>query len=155
MNRWQTFVRSISFFTVSLALMLFFLAPVASARVMSPLEMSAIERVFNAEVKDGTFTVDVTFPVDNRLRVGAAVISLPENETGTIDSIIITGPNGDRELGCEGLKVENGTDLIQSCGGPAYLEIGETRYQAQGSNFQPNPDVNLEVKLAAEISNKL
>jgi hypothetical protein len=72
------------------------------------------------------------------------VVSLePPDQTGTIDAIVITRPNGKREFACAGLKVQNGTDLIKSCGGPAVLETGETTYVAMGSGFAPNPNAVL------------
>lgn len=71
----------------------------------------------------------------------------PDDETGTIDAIVITRPNGEREFACAGLKVQNGTDLIKSCGSPAILEAGKTSYMAMGSGFAPNPNVTLSVDL--------
>jgi hypothetical protein len=75
------------------------------------------------------------------------IVSLPDSETGKIDNIVITGSEGQREFGCAGLQVTNGTDLVQECGGPAVLKAGQTTYEAKGSDFAPNPDVSFSVDL--------
>lgn len=129
------------FLAVTLVFTLFLLSPNATALIGMP--------DFDVSVMEGSFNVDVSdIDVQKDLIIGSAVVSLPEGETGTIDQIVITGPDGQREFGCENIKVENGTDLIKSCGGPAYLKAGKTKYQARGSNFQPNPNVKLGIDLS-------
>ena len=84
------------------------------------------------------------------ITIGSAIVSLPKGETGTIDKLVITRKDGAqeiREFGCSNLKIQNGTDLIQSCGGLAALKPGETIYEAQGSDFKPNPNVTLSISL--------
>lgn len=86
------------------------------------------------------------------LRIASAVVSLPEGETGLIEQIKITNtslPMGENEIefGCVNLKVQNGTDLIKSCGGPAYLKAGNTKYEAKGSKFNPESKVAFSIKL--------
>ncbi len=91
------------------------------------------------QITNGSFSYINTEPVPKYIKVRSATVEgLPPGETGTIDEIIITGPNGKREYGCSGINnVEDGTDLVQSCGGPAVLKAGSTTYEAKGSNFQP------------------
>ena len=84
------------------------------------------------------------------IAVRKAILSLPKEETGSIDSIVITGPDGQRIFGCQNIKVENGTDLIKACGGPAVLQPGpNTTYQAVGSNFGPEKDLTFSVTLSS------
>jgi hypothetical protein len=99
-------------------------------------------------VEGGDFKYSVTRNLPVSATIRSAVVALaPVSETGTIDAIVITGPNGKREFACSGLKVQNGTDLIQSCGGPAVLESGDTTYTAIGSGFSPNSKTRLSVDL--------
>ena len=81
--------------------------------------------------------------------VRSAIVSLPEGESGNIDEIIITGPEGQREFGCFNIKgVKNGTNLISDCGGPAVLKAGKTVYKAKGSGFDPESNVtDFSIKL--------
>lgn len=104
-------------------------------------------RVGPIPIKGGSFNIHSVGSI-NQQTVRSAIVALePANETGTIEAIVITGPEGERELGCPNLKVENGIDLIQSCGGPAVLKAGETTYMAKGSGFDPNSEVILSVNL--------
>lgn len=102
------------------------------------------------QITKGKFSVDVKAKVPSQVTIRRAVVSLPSGETGKVNKIIITGPNGKREFGCQGIKVKDGTDLIKACGGPAILEAGTTSYIAEGSNFGPNPDTKLKVDLDPE-----
>lgn len=130
---------------VTLALSLFVLAQNAIALVGMP----SVDRMFDVPITGGEFSVNVpNIEVPKDLRVSSAIVSLPNGETGTIDEIIITGPNGEREFGCVNVKVQNGTDLIKSCGGVAYLKAGKTTYQAKGSNFNPQNSVELGIDLS-------
>lgn len=133
------------FLVITLVFSLFWYSQSAIAAMGMPAIDSILESV---QIEEGKFSVDVadiSIPTD--LRVGSAVVSLPDGETGTIDEISITGSNG-KIFGCKNLKVQNGTDLIKSCGGPAYLKTGKTTYQARGSNFQPQADVKFSVELS-------
>ncbi|MEO1427787.1 MAG: hypothetical protein AAFV71_01725 [Cyanobacteria bacterium J06633_8] len=99
-------------------------------------------------IEGGSFKVNPVKPLNHQATIRSAVVALePANETGTIDAIVITGPDGKREFGCAGLKIKNGTDLIKSCGGPAILEPGATSYMAIGSGFAPNSNAKLSVDL--------
>ncbi|MDJ0508326.1 MAG: hypothetical protein QNJ64_03570 [Crocosphaera sp.] len=88
--------------------------------------------------------------------VRSAIVSLPEGESGNIDEIVITGPDGQREFGCFNIKgVANGTNLISDCGGPAVLKAGNTVYQAKGSGFNPESDItNFSIKLCDTFAAK-
>ena len=144
MNLLKRLWRSSSFLAITLVFSLFLFSQSAFALVGMP-EIDSIFR--EVQISGGEFEVDVTVPVKNKSRIGSAVVSLPPGETGTIDEIAITGPEG-KIFGCVNIKVTTGTDLIKSCGGPAYLIPGDTRYQAKGSNFQPQPDVEFGVELS-------
>ncbi|MEM8675533.1 MAG: hypothetical protein AAGF83_16915 [Cyanobacteria bacterium P01_G01_bin.67] len=138
-------VRNLSIVAITFAFLMFLVAPAA----MAASNMRAVESIVESiEIKDGGFDVNVPGSVPEKLRIAFAVVALPAGETGIINSIAITGPDGQREFGCENLKVTNGTDLIQSCGGPAYLAPGKTTYMAKGSNFQPQGDVKFSIKLS-------
>lgn len=135
-------------FAVAFSFLLFFFPATAMAD-SSPI-MRAMEEIISksAPIKGGILKVDRSTDIPSPGgTVRKAVLSLPDGETGTIDSIVITGPGEVREFGCSGLKVQNGTDLIKACGGPAVLKPGPTTYQASGSNFGPEPDVTLSVAL--------
>ncbi|MFP4409972.1 hypothetical protein [Coleofasciculus sp.] len=103
-------------------------------------------------VENGKFDVDTQVRCLNKPKViRAAIVSLyPATATGSIDQIVITGPNGKREFGCTPRKVVQGTDLIAACGGPAVLEAGDVRYQAQGSGFGEEP-VKLGITFSSEF----
>lgn len=134
------------------------LAVILTCSVLLFLQNAIAEETlsFSIDVKGSQFIITpVTGTLDKKLRISSAVVSLPENETGIIDKIIITGPNGEREFGCVNLKVTNGTDLIKSCGGPAYLNVGNNTYEAQGSKFEPKCNFKLGIKLTQDVSTAL
>ncbi|AFZ38289.1 hypothetical protein Sta7437_4858 (plasmid) [Stanieria cyanosphaera PCC 7437] len=146
MNSLKKILQLSKFLAVALVFSLFLFSQNAIAKNITG--MSAIEEMFEADIQGGNFTVDAKdLDFKNNLRVGSAVLSLPPDETGTIEEIAITGPSG-KIFGCVNIKVQNGTDLIKSCGGPAYLVPGKTKYYAKGSNFQPQTDLKLRVKLS-------
>lgn len=103
----------------------------------------------HVSIERGGFEVPSdTKNISHQETIRSAVVTLvPENETGTINQIAITGANGEVEFGCSNLRVQNGTDLIKECGGPAVLEPGETTYQARGSGFAPSGNATLIVDL--------
>jgi hypothetical protein len=145
MNSLKKLLQWSKFLAVTLVFSLFLYSQ--SAIAQNATGMSAMERMFEADIRGGTFTVDARdLDVKNDFRVGSAVLALPEGETGTIAEIAITGPSG-KIFGCKNIQVQNGTDLIKSCGGPAYLKAGKSTYSARGSNFQPQTDLKLKVKL--------
>ncbi len=148
MSLLKKLLRGAKILAVSLVFTLVFFSPVAMAATSSytgssinPLRMIHINQ-------EGAFKVNKVGSIKQETTIRSAVVSLqPPDETGTIEAIVITGLNGKREFACAGLKVQNGTDLIQSCGGPAILVTGETTYTAMGSGFTPNPNASLSVDL--------
>jgi len=101
-------------------------------------------------IVNGSFDVSVTGILKEDTRIGSAGISLPPGgETGVIEEIIITGPDGEIEYGCQNVKVTTDIDLIMQCGGAAYLLQGSTTYRAKGSGFKPELETTLTVDLAA------
>ena len=101
-------------------------------------------------IVDGSFDVSVTGTLIEDTRIGSAVISLPPGgETGVIEQIIITGPDGKIEYGCQNQPVKTGSNLIMECGGPAFLIQGSTTYTAKGSGFEPELKTTLTVDLQA------
>ncbi len=124
----------------------FFLVVFASAAIAAPSNFAdAVAKC--VLIADGAFSVKAMGPVPSQATVTSAVVSLPPNEAGIIKEIAITGPDGQKEFGCQNLKVQNGTDLIKACGGPAVLKAGDTTYQASGSNFGPDTTSILSVTL--------
>jgi hypothetical protein len=145
MNSLKKLLQWSKFLAVTLVFALFLHSQSAIA-AMGMTEINSLLR--NAEIKNGVFEVpNITTEIAKDLRIGSAVLSLPEGETGTIEEIAITGPDG-IIFGCKNLKVQNGTDLIKSCGGPAYLKAGKSIYFAKGSNFQPETNIKFSVKLS-------
>jgi hypothetical protein len=101
-------------------------------------------------IVNGSFDVSVTGTLQEDTRIGSAIISLPPGgESGVIEKIIITGPDGKIEYGCQDEPVTTGINLIRECGGPAYLLQGSTTYSAKGSGFEPELDTTLTVDLQA------
>ncbi|NER33673.1 MAG: hypothetical protein F6J93_06385 [Oscillatoria sp. SIO1A7] len=102
-------------------------------------------------IQDGSFNVETVSDLPMDITIRSAIVTLPPGETGTIDTILITRPynqdgcpetilDGESvciEFGCSWIEVENGTDLIPACGGPAVLKAAETTYHANGSHFGP------------------
>ncbi|NEQ98381.1 MAG: hypothetical protein F6K30_16955 [Cyanothece sp. SIO2G6] len=123
-------------------------------------------------IEDGSFSYSVTRDVSEDFTVRSAIVSLPEGETGMIDSILITRPDEGKgcpgagsividgkpvcvEFGCSGIKVENDTDLVAACGGPAVLKASETTYTAKGSDFKPQATFNdFSIELCDDFAKK-
>lgn len=145
MNTMKKLVRNLAMVAVTFT----FLSFLSTSSAVALTNMPAVDSVFKRiQIKDGEFDLQVTRSIPQKIRIGHAVISLPDGETGEINEIAINGPQGQKEFGCKNLDVQNGTDLILSCGGPAYLEKGQTTYMAKGSKFQPEGDVTLMVELS-------
>jgi hypothetical protein len=140
----QGFTRG--FFCCLLALAVV-LVPVSKAFASPPAIDGGLAFVEKVPIKDGKFTAtartNVPGPHDGApgkpIRIEQALVSLsPDSlKEGVVRSIKITGPKG-VEFGCVNLKVQDGTDLIKSCGGPALLEPGDTLYEASGDDFGPD-----------------
>lgn len=143
--------------SVTLSILMFSFPTTAkadSSMSMKPIE-DAIVRII--QIKNGKFELKIpsadipVIPVHSDLTVRSAVVTLPASETGTLEKIIITGPTGEREFGCFNIKIKNGSDLIKSCGGPAVLKAGNTTYEAKGSDFSPQADVEFAVSLRPDF----
>ncbi|HLO85443.1 MAG TPA: hypothetical protein VK203_10630 [Nostocaceae cyanobacterium] len=147
MNLLKKLIHSAKFWAVTFSCLSFltFCFP-ATATAGTKLLVDQIQEC--AFINGGSFSVDKTGDVPLTTVITSAILSLPANETGIIESIVITGPDGQREFGCENIKVKNGTDLIKACGGNAFLKAGKTNYKAKGSNFQPILDTVFSVNLS-------
>ncbi len=140
----------VKFFAFTLALFILFSSNVAIAsQIPTPFPLKI-------DISGGTFSVDtkeIDSPLTDKVVVRRAILSLPSDQKGTINSIQITAPTvakpeGGLIFGCNNIKVKDGTDLIKACGGPAeLLPGGKLRYKAEGSGFDPNETVSFEVKL--------
>ena len=134
-------------FTVLLVISCF---PTAAMAISLPKAGDFLGLPQSVPIVDGSFDVSVTGTLKEDTRIGSAVISLPPGgETGVIEQIIITGPDGKIEYGCQNQPVTTGSNLIQECGGPAYLLKGSTTYTAKGAGFDPELDTTLTVDLQA------
>lgn len=92
------------------------------------------------------------------LRVGSAIVKLPVGVTGVVKSLQISqvDDKGDKTViyGCSNLKVENGTDLNVSCGGPSYLPANQPlQYNATIAGFKRG--TKFAITLAASPSRRL
>lgn len=144
MNLSKKLLQPLKVIAVTLAFSLFFLSQNAIAQISIP----PIIRMFEVNIDGGSFHVDVPSKIESNSRVGSAIVSLPKGESGVINKIVITGPDGSREFGCSDIKVQEGTDLIKTCGGPAYLKAGKTTYSAKGSGFSSERTVELGIDLS-------
>ncbi len=147
MNSLKKSVRLAKILVVALSFLILCFSTPALADTINLTDAAAKDLLESIQITKGKFSVDVKAKVPGQITVRRAVVSLPSGETGKINKIVITGPNGKREFGCQGIQVKDGTDLIKACGGPAVLEAGKTSYIAEGSDFGPNPDAKLKVDL--------
>lgn len=147
MNSLKQFVNSFKILAATFALLCLFSSAAIAAQETCIQEGPA-------SIHDGSFEVQTISDIKEDFTVRSAIVSLPDGETGTIDNILITRPDEGKgcpgagskvidgtpvcvEFGCSGIKVENGTNLVSACGGPAVLKAAKTTYQAQGSHFEP------------------
>lgn len=151
-------LRKLSIHLVEIALMaltILFLCVPGSAMADSSTLLKTLQGAISEqiEITGGGFSISppLETAVPQPITIRSAVVSLPEGETGTLEKIIITGPTGEREFGCFNIKIQNGTDLIKSCGGPAVLEAGKTLYEAQGNHFAPDLDTTFSVSLTSDF----
>ncbi|MBD2666021.1 hypothetical protein [Richelia sinica] len=137
-------------FAFALSLLIFFGASTGTANAASGQFFDTISEC--VPVINGSFNVNLPGPVDNTTIIRSALVSLvPSGQSGLINSIVITGPDGSREFGCVNTKVQSGTDLIRACGGPAILEAGNTTYEAKGTNFGPSSKIKFCVNLSSDF----
>jgi hypothetical protein len=124
-------------FAFALSCLMFFFPTTAMAGSCSGVPVTPGSPFKTITIRDGSFSVQTPPICLSRPEVIRSVkVSLtPSTATGNIDSIIITGPEGKREFGCNPQAVKQGTNLIRACGGPAVLDTGDTIYMATGSGF--------------------
>lgn len=154
MKSLQKLWQSVSLLLVCLSLVIFGFATSAIASIQvadAPCIFGKEFILCEAQITGGEFTVKAPASVPGPITVRSAVLSLPDDETGKITKIVITGPDNQREFGCENINVKNGTNLIKECGGPAVLKPGDTLYIAAGNNFKPDPDLSFGVTLRSEF----
>ncbi|WP_335118922.1 hypothetical protein [Nostoc sp.] len=119
--------------------------------IAAPSTLATLIITEKAPITEGKFSIDTTTPLPEKTVIRSAKLFLPAGETGTINKIKITGPNG-LEFGCQDIKVKNGVDLIKACGGPAVLEAGGAiTYVAEGSGFAPKLNTKLKVVLSDDF----
>ena len=120
--------------------------------IAAPSTLATLIITEKAPITEGKFSIDTTTdPLPDKTVIRSAKLFLPAGETGTINKIKITGPNG-LEFGCQDIKVKNGIDLIKACGGPAVLEAGGAiTYVAEGSGFAPKLNTKLKVVLSDDF----
>lgn len=139
--------------TKILAFALSFLVFCFSTEVIAaPSTLATLIITEKAPITEGKFSIDTTTtPLPDKTVIRSAKLFLPAGETGTINKIKITGPNG-LEFGCQDIKVKNGVDLIKACGGPAVLEAGGAiTYVAEGSGFAPKLNTKIKVVLSDDF----
>lgn len=102
-------------------------------------------------IQDGFFAVGVQGNVPKDVTVEEAIVSFPEKpeEKGTINRIIIVGPDKSIEFDCRpDISVSQDVDLITICGkGPVKLKAGNTDYLAIGTGLKPDLYTRLRVNL--------
>ena len=161
MNTLKSFVRFANFLAFTLSLLIFCFPTVAMAEVITPDVCQNPKTAGNnsqpfrsIQINDGKFNVCSQGYLKEKKEIRSVKVALnPASATGTIDKIIIGIPGPEKkfskiEFGCPSNTIKEGTDLIQTCGGPAILEAGLVEYQAQGHGFGAEP-VQLKVKFSA------
>ncbi|MGL5794987.1 MAG: hypothetical protein ACRC06_11385 [Waterburya sp.] len=112
-----------------------------------------VDLIKKLPITGSSFEYTKTIPNNppHTLTIQSAKVTLsPENAIGTLDSIVITGPDG-REFGCSNIKVKNGSNLIKDCGGNAVLKAGgSTTYAVKGSGFGPESKTIISVQLLSD-----
>ena len=148
MNLRHVQIRASKIMTVILALWMFCWTPTAMA-ASNPMHIME-KLTINGKDLDYTRTADNDPPVTTTIRSAKVTLS-PPNATGTLETIMITGPEG-LEFGCSNIKVKNGIDLIKACGGPATLKAGgSTTYKVTGKEFGPESQTIITVDLSDDF----
>lgn len=149
MNSLKMFIKPAKILAFALSLLVLCFTTTAMA---VPNTFATLIITEKAQITDGKFSIDTTTqPLPAKTVVRSAKLFLPSGETGTINKIRITGPNG-VEFGCQDIKVKDGVDLIKACGGPAVLEAGGAiTYVAEGSDFAPKLNTNIKVVLSDDF----
>ena len=135
-------------FAFALSCLMFFFPTTAMAASCGPTPGTIFKQI---PVNQGSFDYSVNNQVRSPVVVRSVNVCLePPTATGKIDMITIIGPDGIPEFGCRPEAVNQGTNLIRACGGPAVLKPGDTIYMAQGSGFTPDR-VRLTVNLSPDF----
>ncbi|MEH2160898.1 MAG: hypothetical protein V7K38_07585 [Nostoc sp.] len=149
MNSLKMFINPAKVLAFALSLFIFCF-PTAAMAVPNTLATLIITEA--ATIDGGKFSINTTTnPLPAKTVIRSAKLFLAAGETGTINKIKITGPNG-LEFGCQDIRVKDGVDLIKACGGPAVLEPGGAlTYVAEGSGFAPKLKTKLKVVLSDDF----
>jgi hypothetical protein len=149
MSSWKKFMGWAKILTVVFALsLLMFSFPKTAMADCGPVGDIGFKEL---PVQNGDFNYKNTKKLPYPAVVRSVKVCLePPSATGRIEQILITGPDGRIEFGCYPYAVEQGTNLIRACGGPAVLMPGDTTYQAIGSGFTPE-NVRLTVNLSSDF----
>jgi len=157
MNSLKNSMRLVKILAFALSFLMFCFPTAAMAESPKGLD-NLVEDIIPETIGiiDGKFSVGpISGGVPFKTTITRAVITIlpPGGETGTIDKILITGPDGKPEFTCPQapFEAEQGSDLIQLCGGkPVDLQPGVTTYEASGSDFGPQFNTLLGIQLETE-----
>lgn len=149
MNLLKMFIKPAKILAFALSLLILCFTTTAMA---VPNTFATLIITEKAQITDGKFSIDTTTqPLPAKTVIRSAKLFLAPGETGTINKIKITGPNG-VEFGCQDIKAKDGVDLIKACGGPAVLEAGgSVTYVAEGSDFAPKLNTKIKVVLSDDF----
>ncbi len=161
MNFLKKSLGKIKILALSLSLLSFLILCFPTAAMAAPtvkIDGNMVEIKESVEISGGRFNIFLPVFVKRPVVIDSAKVSLPDGGTGRLNYIDILGPmtygdmtRGGREFGCDNINVKDGTDLIQVCGGPAFLNRGPGLYEADGSGFGPNPNTTLRVTLLGHL----
>ncbi|MDZ8136024.1 MAG: hypothetical protein RM049_12085 [Nostoc sp. DedQUE04] len=123
-----------------------------------PNEIDVIPPTVIVNNADGCSFSANAMKLSQALRVERAIIELPEGVTGVVKSLQISKVDNEGNkaviYGCSNLKVQDGTDLNVSCGGPSYLPANQSlEYNATIADFEPG--TKFAITLVASQSKQL
>ncbi|HYX15533.1 MAG TPA: hypothetical protein VE944_14415 [Nostoc sp.] len=150
MNSLKMFINPAKILAFALSFLIFCFS---TAAIAAPSTLATLIITEKAQITGGKFSIDTTTPspLPATTVIRSAKLFLPAGETGTINKIKITSPNG-LQFGCQDIKVKDGVDLIKACGGPAVLKAGGAiTYVAEGSGFAPELNTSLTVVLSDDF----
>jgi hypothetical protein len=149
MNSLKMFIKPAKILAFALSFLILCFTTTAMA---VPNTLATLIITEKAQISGGKFSIDTTTPaLPATTVIRSAKLFLEPGETGTINNIKITGPNG-VQFGCQNIKVQNGVNLIKACGGPAVLETGSPiTYVAEGSDFAPKLNTEITVVLSDDF----
>ena len=142
MSTFKKLMNSVKILAICAVLILGLFAPSAMADTNEHLGFRRL--ILEKGSKDYENSQVLYSPLDfNSVKVSLS----PSDQTGTIEKIRITGPDGEKELECDNQKIKDGDDLVELCVKPSvHLKQGNTKYEASVSGFEPNTrlQVNFE-----------